>query len=152
CAGLGAAHDLLDDGGRPLGLVHRDVSPQNVLVGADGVARIVDFGIAKCREATGASGKTMTGVLKGKVGYMSPEYVRGRPLDARSDVFGLGVVLWEALTGARLFRADNDVETMTRVTNAPAPPASRFVPGLPDAVDAVVARALEKSPSRRHAS
>src|SRR6185295_18346291 len=109
-----------DDAGAPLGIVHRDVSPQNVLVGADGIARIVDFGIAKSREVGGASGKTMTGVLKGKVGYMSPEYVRGRPLDARSDVFGLGVVLWEALTGTRLFRAGTEVETMTRVMSAPA--------------------------------
>jgi serine/threonine-protein kinase len=146
-AGLGAAHALCDDHGAPLGLVHRDVSPQNVLVGADGVARIVDFGIAKCRDV-GASARTTTGALKGKVAYMSPEYVRGRGIDARSDVFGLGVVLWEAFTGARLFRADTELETMTRVTSAPAPLVSTLAPDLAP-LDAVLARALEKSPARR---
>ncbi|MEJ7733097.1 MAG: serine/threonine-protein kinase [Polyangiaceae bacterium] len=152
CAGLGAAHGLAGDDGAPLGLVHRDVSPQNVLVGTDGRARVLDFGIAKVDDAGEAAARTATGLLKGKVGYMSPEYLQGRPVDARSDLFALGAVLWEALAGERLFRGDNHLETMMQVRNAPAPPASRVAPGIGGAVDAVLARALEKSPARRWAS
>ena len=112
CAGLHAAHELTDDDGRALGLVHRDVSPQNVLVGVDGVARVTDFGIAKCMEASdpGTSRET----LKGKAGYMAPEYVRGETIDRRADVFALGIVLWEALQGRRLFRGQSDAETLER--------------------------------------
>jgi eukaryotic-like serine/threonine-protein kinase len=152
CAGLGAAHGLAGDDGAPLGLVHRDVSPQNVLVGSDGRARILDFGIAKVDDAAEGTARTATGLLKGKVGYMSPEYLQGRSVDARSDLFALGAVLWEALAGERLFRGDNHLETMMQVRNAPAPPASRVAPGLGDALDAVLARALEKSPARRYPS
>src|SRR5262249_29211695 len=100
CSGLHAAHMLADEFGRPLGLVHRDVSPQNILVGVDGAARLSDFGIAK--HAEGAA--TTTGVLKGKLSYMAPEYLESTQLDARSDVFSMGVVAWEALAGQKLFR------------------------------------------------
>src|SRR5262249_16643787 len=142
CAGLHAAHELVADDGRPLGFVHRDVSPQNVLVGVDGVARLTDFGIAKCREA-GAQ-PTTEGVLKGKLGYMAPEYVRGTAVDRRADVFALGVVLWEALASKRLFRGESDGETIDRIQHAPIPRASEAAPGLGTGLDAVLERALAR--------
>jgi serine/threonine-protein kinase len=149
CAGLHAAHDAVDDAGEPLGVVHRDVSPQNVLVGVDGIARVTDFGIAKCIEATdpGTSRET----LKGKAGYMAPEYVRGVAVDRRVDVFALGVVFWEALCGQRLFRGQSDGETLERVLSAAAAAPSTVDPALA-AFDAVLARALAKEPANRFAS
>jgi serine/threonine-protein kinase len=149
CAGLHAAHEGVDDAGEPLGLVHRDVSPQNVLVGVDGIARVTDFGIAKCIEATdpGTSRET----LKGKAGYMAPEYVRGEKVDRRADVFALGVVLWEALCGRRLFRGQSDAETLERLLSTPAPPVSEAAPEVA-AFDAIVARAVEKEPAARFQS
>src|SRR6185369_5865550 len=112
CAGLHAAHELCDEDNKPLGLVHRDVSPHNILVGVDGVARLSDFGIAKQAEG-GVS--TTTGALKGKLGYMAPEYVEEGKLDARSDVFAMGVVAWEALANQKLFRGTNEVDTLKRI-------------------------------------
>jgi eukaryotic-like serine/threonine-protein kinase len=149
CAGLHAAHEAVDDGGELVGLVHRDVSPQNVLVGVDGIARVTDFGIAKCIDASdpGTSRET----LKGKAGYMAPEYVRGRTVDRRADVFALGVVLWEALSGKRLFRGQSDAETLERVLSIPAPLVSEAAPEV-GVFDAVVARALEKDPPARFAT
>jgi serine/threonine-protein kinase len=149
CTGLHAAHELVDEAGTPLHLVHRDVSPQNLLVGLDGVTRIADFGIAKCGQS--GTSATTTGALKGKVAYMSPEYIEGRELDARSDIFALGVVLWEALTGKRLFRGPNEVDTLRRVVEQPASKVSSFVRDLA-VFDAVIAKAVEKSPSRRFAT
>jgi eukaryotic-like serine/threonine-protein kinase len=146
CAGLHAAHELTDDDGRGMGLVHRDVSPQNVIVGVDGVARVTDFGIAKCIEA-GHEG-TSRETLKGKAGYMAPEYVRGESIDRRVDVFALGVVLWEALQGRRLFRGQSDAETLERMLSAPVTPVSETVPELAP-LDEAVARALEREPSKR---
>ncbi len=150
CAGLDAAHRALDERGRPLGLVHRDVSPQNILVGVDGVGRLIDFGIAKVSSLR--SGHTGLSLLKGKVPYMAPEYLRGEPLDARSDVFGAGVVLWEALTGRRLFRAANEFDTLKRILELEAPPPSSFLPALPAALDRALGRALAKSPAARYES
>jgi serine/threonine-protein kinase len=146
CAGLHAAHELTGDTGRTLGLVHRDVSPQNVLVGVDGVARVTDFGIAKCIETSDPG--TSRESLKGKVGYMAPEYVRGEAVDRRVDVFALGVVLWEALCGRRLFRGQSDAETLERVLSATVPPVSDVSPGLAP-LDAAVARALHRDPALR---
>lgn len=147
-SGLHAAHHARDEAGRPLGLVHRDVSPSNVLVGLDGVARISDFGIAK---AVGADTVTTTGVLKGKLGYMAPEYVGGRPADARSDQFSFGVVAWEALARRRLFKGTNEVDTLQRIVRAEAPPLdaldARLAPLAP-----VIARALARRPEERYAS
>ncbi|MBL8612374.1 MAG: protein kinase [Myxococcales bacterium] len=144
CAGLHAAHEATNDAGVPLHVVHRDVSPHNVLVGIDGVARVTDFGIAKClAESRDAS---TTGSVKGKLAYMAPEYVGGGEVDRRADVFALGVVLWEALAGARLFRGKSDAETLDRILrHHPAPP-----PRVDDRVAAVVARALAKEPAARY--
>ncbi|MDI3290590.1 serine/threonine-protein kinase [Polyangium sp. 15x6] len=150
CAGLAAAHALADDEGRPLGLVHRDVSPQNILVGLDGVSKITDFGVAKAEDDSRAP--TTVGTLKGKVGYMAPEYIRGERPDARVDVFAMGVVLWEALVGRRLFKGQNEGQALDRALKEEAPLISVVLPELGDALDAVVRRALEKEPAARFQS
>ena len=150
CAGLSAVHDLTDEDGRPLGLVHRDVSPQNILVGLDGVARITDFGVATAEEMSRTP--TTQGTLKGKLGYMAPEYIRGRRPDRRADVFALGVVIWEALSGRRLFKGTNEGETMDRVLHEAAPPVGEDVIEIGGALDAILARALEKDPDVRFGS
>lgn len=147
CAGLAAAHELQDDQGKPLYLVHRDVTPQNVLVGIDGVSRLTDFGIAKSEDASAPSTKGDS--LKGKLGYMAPEYVEGRQLDARSDLFSLGVVLWESLTLRRLFRGGTEVETLKLVVSAPIPPVSSLAKDLGTTLDDVVNRVLQRAPGRR---
>jgi eukaryotic-like serine/threonine-protein kinase len=147
--GLHAAHEATDERGEPLGVVHRDVSPQNVLVGADGVARLVDFGVAK---ATGRLQTTSEGQIKGKLSYMPPEQIQGQMVDRRADVYSAGVVLWEMLTGERLFMGENQGNTMQRVLLGDAPPPSRKVAGLPVAIDDVVLRALSREPSDRFSS
>lgn len=149
CAGLAAAHDLKDPSGQSLHIVHRDVSPQNLLVGVDGVARLTDFGIAKS-SSHGAT--TTTGALKGKLAYMAPEYVDGKPPDQRSDVFGLGVVIWEALANRRLFRGDSEVDTLRRVVEARAPVLSTVAPWVGTELDPVLAAALAKDPNERFTS
>jgi serine/threonine protein kinase len=148
-AGLAAMHELTDAFDQALGLVHRDVSPQNVLVGVDGSSRIADFGIAKGRDSSSA---TQAGELKGKFGYMAPEYVGAQQADARADIFGLGVVLWESLTGGRLFRGNTEVETIHRIAFFDPPPISSAVPGLHPAFDPVVAKTLSKKPDARYAT
>jgi len=145
CAGLHAAHELVDERDRPVGLVHRDVSPQNVLVGTDGIARVTDFGVAKFVRKNMQS--TSEGSLKGKLAYMAPEYVRGEAIDRRFDVFAMGVVLWEALTGKRCFRGDNEAETLRRLLDVVPGPVSATAPEL-EPLDAVVACALARSASR----
>jgi serine/threonine-protein kinase len=153
CAGLNAAHELTDDDGRPLGIVHRDVSPHNILVGVDGVARLTDVGIAKSSGGhTQSAGRTSTGVLRGKVAYMAPEYVESGLLDARSDVFALGIVAWEALTQRRLFRGTTDVESLRLVIAANVPRASAVEPSLGPGLDAVLAKALARDPADRFAT
>jgi serine/threonine-protein kinase len=116
--GLHAAHELAADDGTPLGLVHRDVSPQNVLVGFDGVARVTDFGIAK---ALGRTTATSTGILKGKLAYMAPEQLRFEAPDRRADLFALGVVLFELCTGVRLYKSEGDLDGARRILNEPPP-------------------------------
>jgi eukaryotic-like serine/threonine-protein kinase len=148
CAGLAAAHELRDEAGQPLSIVHRDVSPHNILVGIDGLSRIADFGIAKWAEATQA---TSAG-LKGKFSYMAPEYIKTRKLDHRADVFGLGVVAWEAFTGQRLFRGEGELETIQQVVDREAALVSSVVPGVPAVFDMPIARALEKDPALRYES
>lgn len=149
CAGLHVAHELRGDDGEPLHIVHRDVSPQNVLVGVDGLSRIADFGVAKWSEATHA---TTTAGVKGKFAYMAPEYIQHRQVDRRVDVFAIGVTLWEALTGRRLFRGDSEMETMMLVvTTAPQAP-SEVEPRATQAFDEVIAKALDKDPAQRYAT
>ena len=148
-SGLHAAHVLCDDGGRPLGLVHRDVSPQNILVGVDGHARLTDFGIAKI--VSDDEHQTAANVLKGKLAYMSPEYLERKVFDARSDQYALAVVAWEALTGERLFAGDSDVETLRRLARGQAVPPSSVRPDLKP-FDEVFAQALAHNPGARFAS
>ncbi len=147
-AGLHAAHELTDDRGSTVGLVHRDVSPQNILVGIDGLARVVDFGVAKFHKKDHS---TTQGQLKGKIAYMAPEYLRNEPIDRRLDVFAMGVVLWEALTARRLFRGSHDVDTMQKVLNYEAPPVSELVPEA-RFLEPVIEAALAKDRSRRFQS
>ncbi|MER2566214.1 MAG: serine/threonine-protein kinase [Myxococcaceae bacterium] len=147
-AGLDFAHKAKDSKGNPLGLVHRDVSPQNVLVGFDGSVKLIDFGVAK---AAGRAQHTATGILKGKFPYMSPEQADGLDIDARSDVFALGIVLWELLTGKRLFKGENDLMTQRLVKACQVPPPSEVEPSLPKALDAVVLKSLAKDVKDRYA-
>ncbi len=142
--GLDAAHELTDADGSPLGLVHRDVTPHNVLVGVDGVAKLTDFGIAK---ATTRMGLTATGRIKGKVAYMSPEQALGKPLDAGTDLWAVGVMLWELMTGLRLHVGASDAATLLRIVSEPPPRASALRSDLPDPIDNVIAHALQM---RRH--
>jgi eukaryotic-like serine/threonine-protein kinase len=148
-AGLHAAHELTDESGASLGLVHRDFSPQNILVGTDGVARLTDFGVAK---AASRLGHTATGLVKGKLGYMAPEQARGQVTDRRCDVWAAGVVAWETLTGRRLFRARNTVATLLELVTREPPRIRSLFPEVPRAIDEAVARALTPDPERRCAS
>jgi serine/threonine-protein kinase len=148
-AGLAAAHDLVGENGQNLGVVHRDVSPHNVLVGTDGIARITDFGIAK---AEGRVSSTQTGQLKGKLAYMPPErFGKGgqRIDDLRGDVFASAVVLWESLTGQRLFKGEDDIDTVRKVLDGPIPKPSELRPEL-EPLDAVVLKGLERDPHARY--
>ncbi|HEX5750781.1 MAG TPA: protein kinase [Archangium sp.] len=145
-AGLHYAHQARNPQGQPLQLVHRDVSPQNILVGFDGGVKVIDFGVAK---AAGSASNTATGVLKGKYPYMSPEQANGQPVDGRSDLFALGVVLWEMLTGRRLFKGESDLMTLRLVRDCQVPPPTQLNPKLPPSVDELVLRALAPTPEGR---
>jgi serine/threonine-protein kinase len=148
-SGLHAAHVLTDDDGRPMNLVHRDVSPQNVLVGVDGTARLTDFGVAKARTL---DQETRPGTVKGKIGFLSPEQVLGLEVDGRSDLFSAGCLLWSALTGNRLFYGDNDGVTMRNILEMPIPPPSQVGLKPSPAFDGVCLRALERDREKRWAS
>jgi serine/threonine-protein kinase len=146
-AGLDFAHSLHDADGQPYNIVHRDISPQNILVTFEGGVKVIDFGVAK---AAGRAQHTRTGALKGKYSYMSPEQVAGAAVDNRSDIFALGIVLHELLTGRRLFKADSDVQTLARVRECHVPPPSRLNPQLPVGLDPIVQKALSKDPNDRY--
>src|SRR5712664_159821 len=148
-AGLHYAHELTEADGKPLGLVHRDISPDNVLVHRNGAAKVVDFGIAK---AANSSSSTRTGTLKGKVAYMPPEQLRGDPLDRRTDVFALGVVLYELLAGKRPWAGDSDVSLIGRIMTEDPPPLSTPRPDAPAGLVAVLDRALARDRAARYAS
>ena len=148
--GLHAAHEATAPNGEHLGLVHRDVSPQNILVGADGVTRVVDFGIAKAKQRLQPT--TNVGNFKGKLGYLAPETVRGRPATTRTDIYAAGVVLWELVTGERMFDAlDREAMFEQIAIGLPTPP-SAIVPDLPEALEIVITKALETDPARRFES
>ncbi len=147
--GLHAAHEARDEQGAPLEIVHRDVSPQNVLVGVDGVARVLDFGVAK---AVGRLQTTREGQVKGKFGYMAPEQIAGRAVTRRADVYAAAVVAWEAFAGQRLFQADNEAAVLHAVLHEHVRPPSELAPELPRELDAVVLRGLSREPAERFAT
>lgn len=147
--GLDYAHRKSDETGAPLKLVHRDVSPSNVVVSNEGTVKLLDFGIAK---AIGRAEATRTGVLRGKVGYMSPEQARGEPIGPQSDLFSTGVVLYELLTAEKLFDGDSEPEVLERVKSAAIPRVREKNPSVPEELDRILAKALERDPARRYAS
>jgi len=149
-AGLHAAHELRDDHGEPLAIVHRDVSPQNILVGTDGVARLVDFGVAR---AASRLSTTRSGQLKGKLAYMAPEQARGSGhIDRRADLFSCGIVLWEALAVKRLFKGDAEAETLNRVLYEPIASPRSVRPDVPVALEEVCMKALARDVDQRFAT
>lgn len=148
-SGLHHAHAATDLSGAPLGLVHRDVSPANLLVSYDGAVKLTDFGIAK---AVARSTETIGGAVKGKIGYMSPEQCRGEAIDQRSDLFALGVVLFELTTCERLFYADNDFAILNRVMNGRFDLPSDRIPDYPPQLEKIVVRALASDPDERYSS
>ena len=143
---LHSAHTAKDASGNPLGLVHRDVSPHNVMITYDGAVKLLDFGIAK---VTSSKDHTTTGIVKGKFAYMAPEQCLGRPLDARADVFALGVCLFEALTGRSLYRRGNDYDTLHAVIKEPVPSVRDLDDRIPEALDRIVQTALQKDRDAR---
>lgn len=146
CDALHYAHELMDGNGRSMGIVHRDVTPQNILIGFNGVPKLTDFGIAK---ATNRGWETQAGIVKGKFSYMSPEQALGKKVDRRSDIFGAGIVLWEALTGRDLFKGGSPLEVLTAIREQKIDPPSQVVPGLTPIVDPIVMKALRRSPRSR---
>jgi serine/threonine protein kinase len=149
CEGLDYAHNKRDGQGRELHLVHRDISPQNVLIGYEGEVKLIDFGIAK---AAGKASKTQAGILKGKFGYMSPEQVRGLPIDRRSDIFAVGIVLYELLTGERLFVGESDFSTLEKVRNVEIVPPSSYNKKIPPELEKLVLKALARDPEDRYSN
>lgn len=148
-AGLHAAHESVDENGRSLELVHRDVSPQNIQVGMEGLSRVLDFGVAK---STGCLHDTRMGVAKGKLPYMAPEQIDDAIVSRQADIFGASVVLWELLTGCRLFRAKTAAQVLAKVMTGEIAPPSSLVPHLPPGYDTVVLRGLERNPEHRYGS
>lgn len=148
-AGLHAAHELVDEEGRHLNLVHRDVSPQNMLVGTDGITKITDFGIARAESRLST---TRTGSVKGKVPYMSPEQVKSLPIDRRTDVYAAGVILWEMLTSQRLVQGETDVAMIYQVTDREATNPREWNPAIPEPLADVCLKALEKKAEDRFAT
>ncbi|MFC1641461.1 serine/threonine-protein kinase [Myxococcota bacterium] len=144
--GLHAAHQARDERGQPLSIVHRDVSPHNVLIGADGIARVFDFGIAKAALVTQ---DTDPGLLKGKASYMAPEQIRGTALTPAVDIFASGVVFWELLTGRKLFGGRDNAERLYKVLGGGYPRPSQFRPDVPAALDDIVMRAMARDPAER---
>jgi len=146
---LDYAHDARNSAGQHLGLIHRDVSPHNIMIAFSGVVKLVDFGIAK---ANNKLARTATGVIKGKYAYMSPEQAYGETLDRRSDVFALGIVFHELLTGQRLFKRESELETMGAVSDQDVDAPSKLVKGIPRALDAIVMKALAREQKNRYAT
>jgi eukaryotic-like serine/threonine-protein kinase len=146
--GLHAAHEATDEHGQPLGIVHRDVSPQNILVGVDGIARLIDFGIAKAARRLQAETKAKT--VKGKYGYMAPEQATGGAVTRRTDTFAAAIVYWEMLTGEPLFIGKNDAETVHKSLLARIQRPSKIAAGVPPEIDDIVRKALAREPAYRY--
>ena len=144
--GLHAAHELVSESGRSLGLVHRDFSPQNILIGIDGVSRLADFSVAKAGDR---AVRTRTGLIKGKISYMSPEQARGHAVDRRCDVWAAGVVAWELIAWRRMHRQGDAVSTLLNIVTEEPLKLGAVVPGVPKALEDVVARALTMDPTLR---
>lgn len=147
CEGLHAAHELRDPSGQPLAVVHRDVSPENLFLTYSGAVKVVDFGVAR---AAHQRHLTVPGMIKGKLAYMSPEVLRGVPPDRRADVWGAGVVLWELLTGTRLFHRATDVETLATISDFHVPAPSSVALDVPSDFDEIVQKALAADPDARY--
>jgi serine/threonine protein kinase len=145
--GLAYAHDFKDNEGTRLNLVHRDISPQNILVSYEGAIKVVDFGIVK---ASSNEGKTQTGMLKGKIAYMSPEQALGEKLDARSDLFAVGICLYELIAGVKPFRGANEIMTLRAILEQDAPPITNFIPDCPRGIERAINRALAKNRDERY--
>jgi serine/threonine protein kinase len=149
CSALHYAHEKRDLEGSPLEIIHRDVSPSNVLLSHDGAVKVCDFGIAK---AANRSTDTNRGMLKGKFSYMSPEQIRSEELDRRSDIFAIGILLYELTTLSRLFNAPSDFELLRTIVEEPVPPPSTRVPDYPPELERIILKALEKNPAKRYAT
>lgn len=148
CHALSYAHAYKDRlSGKPLGIVHRDISPQNVMISYDGAVKLFDFGIAKAKSASEA---TRAGVIKGKPSYLSPEQINGEELDGKCDIFALGIVLWELLTAKRLFVAETDMGVLRLIQSAKIEPPSTFNPAVPQALDAIVLKSLQRDKTKRY--
>lgn len=145
--GLHGAHEATDESGNPLQIVHRDVSPQNIIVGADGIARVLDFGIAK---AIGRASITRDNEVRGKIAYMAPEQLHRAGLDRRTDIYAASIIMWEALSCKRLFHASNEAATLARVMNLNVTPPSHHRAGVSPQMDAVVLRGLSRDPAHRY--
>jgi len=137
CEGLSYAHEARDALGQPLGIVHRDVSPPNVLLTPHGEVKVVDFGLAKANSQLESS---EPGIIKGKFSYLSPEAALGETVDHRTDIFATGIILWEMITGQRLFLGDTDLATVRQVQSAKVPPLGQYAPEVPPALEHVMAR------------
>jgi serine/threonine-protein kinase len=146
CEGLHYAHTKKDASGEPLNIVHRDISPQNILVSYEGMVKLVDFGIAK---AATQYQETRSGVLKGKYSYMSPEQCQAKPLDGRSDIFSMGIVLWELATGKRLFKQSSELMILKNITEGEIPPPCKINKNVPAELEAIILKALEQHPEHR---
>jgi serine/threonine-protein kinase len=147
CKGLSYAHELRDTNGADLKIVHRDMSPPNVLVTKYGEIKIVDFGLAK---ANSQLERSEPGIIKGKFSYLSPEAALGQEVDAKTDIFAVGIILWELLSGQRLFLGDTDFQTVKKVQQAVVPPISQINKGVPPELERIVARALARDPNARY--
>ena len=147
--GLGAAHDRHDENGQPTPIYHRDVSPQNILLGSNGVVKLTDFGLAR---ATDRARMTAPEIIKGKVGYLAPELTQARGASPQSDIYALGVVLWQALAGRKLFGGKNDIDTFVAASRGEVPPLGEARPDLPPAFASIIERALALDPDDRFRS
>ena len=151
CLGLHHAHTMTNAEGNPLQIIHRDVTPANLMLGFNGAVKVLDFGIARAAEELKET-KTQAGAVKGKIAYLAPEQIHRKPIDHRIDIYALGVVMHECLTGQRLFKADNPLAAMKSILEMPVPPPSSVNAAIPKKVDQIVARALTRDPNLRYSS